>query len=266
MQHSDILFISHGGGPLPLLGDPDHQALVSSLQGYAERLPRPDAIVVISAHWEAWVPSLTAAAQPGLLYDYYGFPAAAYEVAYPCPGQPALAQQIQQHLLAAGINTDLDSARGLDHGVFVPLKVMYPDASIPCIQLSLISSLSAQQHLTLGAALRDLPVKNLLVIGSGFSFHNMSAFFAAESAKTEAMNQAFEDWLTETCASPQLTETERWQRLAHWEQAPHARFCHPREEHLLPLQVCYGMAGKVCDEHQSVRVLGRRAGMFHWSL
>lgn len=266
MQHTDILYISHGGGPLPLLGDSGHQELVACLQGYARRLRTPEAIVVISAHWEAAIPTLTATAQPALIYDYYGFPAAAYEIAYPCPGQPVLARQIQQHLIAAGIKTELDTERGLDHGVFVPLAVMYPQANIPCIQLSLLSSLSADQHLALGAALGDLPVDNLLVIGSGFSFHNMQAFFAAETAEVEVMNQAFEDWLTTTCTSVELSESERWRRLAHWDQAPHARFCHPREEHLLPLQVCYGLAGKACDQHQSIRVLNRRAGMFHWTL
>ncbi|TVP92208.1 MAG: dioxygenase [Pseudomonadaceae bacterium] len=265
-RHTDVLYISHGGGPLPLLGDPGHQALVTSLQGYVSRLRRPDAIVVVSAHWEAWVPTLTAAEQPELIYDYHGFPDAAYRIRYPAPGYPQLADQMRQQLQSAGIKAELDQQRGFDHGVFVPLKIMYPAADIPCVQLSLVSSLSAEQHLAMGAALRNLPVANLLVIGSGFSFHNMRAFFNGDTPQVETMNQAFEDWLRDTCSNPALTEVERWQRLAHWEQAPHARFCHPREEHLLPLQVCYGLAGKACDQHESIEVLNRQAGMFYWAL
>lgn len=264
-RSTDILYISHGGGPLPLLGDPGHREMVACLQTLAGKLPRPSAILVISAHWEARVATITSAAAPELIYDYYGFPPESYDIQYPAPGDPALARQIHGALLDAGITAELDAARGFDHGMFVPLKLMYPQADIPVVQLSLVQGLDAGLHLSIGKALRALKHDKLLVIGSGFSFHNMRAFFAPDTPEVRAMNQGFEDWLTDTCADPAIGEDERWQRLLHWAQAPHARFCHPREEHLLPLHVCYGLAGKASDEHVSATILNKKAGMFHWS-
>lgn len=260
----DILFISHGGGPLPLLGDPAHQEMVDQLQEMAAGLPKPSAILVISAHWEASVPTITAGANPPLIYDYNGFPPESYEIQYSCPGEPALAHQVYQVLEQSGISARLDERRGLDHGVFVPLKLMYPEADIPCVALSLINSLDASTHIALGQALRALDYENLLVIGSGFSFHNMQAFFAQETPGTRERNEAFEDWLETTCTDPALEETERTRRLIHWEKAPYARFCHPREEHLLPLLVCYGLAGKPSETHLSATILGKKSGMFGW--
>ncbi|AEY01187.1 extradiol ring-cleavage dioxygenase III subunit B [Oceanimonas sp. GK1] len=261
---TDILFISHGGGPMPLLGDPDHQEMVNTLQALAGKLERPSAILVISAHWEARVPTVTSGATPGLIYDYYGFPPESYSIRYPCPGEPALAHRICQALQEAGIPASEDEQRGYDHGLFVPLKLMYPEADIPCVQLSLVDSLDARTHVAIGRALRSLDEDNLLVIGSGFSFHNMRAFFAPETPEIRASNLAFEDWLEDTCSNQNMDESERCRRLIDWEQAPHARFCHPREEHLLPLHVCYGLAGKASDEHLSATILRKRSGMFYW--
>ncbi|TGD73296.1 dioxygenase [Mangrovimicrobium sediminis] len=263
-SNTQVLFLSHGGGPLPLLGDPGHAALVERLREIAPGLRRPSAILVISAHWEAPVATVTGAANPELIYDYYGFPPESYEIRYPCPGQPALADAVASAVAQAGIAVEVDTQRGLDHGVFVPLKIMYPAASIPCVQLSLTGDLDAAAHLALGQALRALEFENLLVIGSGFSFHNMRAFAARTPAALEH-NRAFEAWLQETIASPALTEAEREARLRDWAQAPGARFCHPREEHLLPLHVCYGLAGRACDEAHSVPVLGYASSQFLWS-
>lgn len=264
-QTTDIVFLSHGGGPLPLLGDPDHQDMVQHLQAMAAQLRRPKAILIISAHWEADVATITASAHPGLIYDYYGFAPAAYQLQYPCPGEPALARQVQQALTTAGIAARLDAERGIDHGVFVPLALMYPQADIPCVQLSLVSSLSSDTHLEIGRALQALDYDNLLVIGSGFSFHNMAAFFAAKTPDIQAKNEAFEHWLQDTCSDPSLNEAERRRRLREWEQAPHARFCHPREEHLLPLHVCYGLAEQACKQQAAVTILGKQASLFYWS-
>jgi aromatic ring-opening dioxygenase catalytic subunit (LigB family) len=261
---TDILYISHGGGPLPLLGDPGHREMVEQLTRIAGRLRKPAAILVISAHWEEQQPTVTSGAQPSLIYDYSGFPPESYAIEYPCPGEPALAQQIHAALEEAGISARQDAQRGFDHGLFVPLKLMYPNADIPCVQLSLVSSLDASTHLAIGRALQALNYENLLVIGSGFSFHNMQAFFAPSTAETEARNQAFEEWLEETCCDPDMAETERNERLLHWEQAPAARFCHPREEHLLPLHVCYGLAGGPSETHLSATILGKQSGMFYW--
>ncbi len=263
---TDILFISHGGGPMPLLGDPNHREMVERLTEIAGQLQRPSAILVISAHWEEAVATLTSGANPPLIYDYHGFPPESYEITYPCPGEPALARQIHQALEQAGISARLDDRRGFDHGTFVPLKLMYPKADIPCVQLSLINSLDAAAHLAIGRALQALDVDDLLVIGSGFSFHNMQAFFAPNTPETQARNQAFEDWLEETCCDAQIDEAERAERLRHWDRALYARFCHPREEHLLPLHVCYGMAGKPSDRHISATILGKASGMFYWQV
>lgn len=261
---TDVVFLSHGGGPLPLLGDSGHRDMVARLQELAATLPRPDAILVVSAHWEAPEATVTAAARPSLIYDYNGFPPEAYEIQYPCPGAPALAEQVCQALRHAGQPARQDAERGLDHGVFVPLKLMYPAADIPVVQLSLADTLDAGTHLAMGRALRALDYDNLLVIGSGFSFHNMQAFFAPSTPATETANQAFEDWLADTCCDPALSETEREQRLLHWEQAPHARFCHPREEHLLPLHVCYGLAAGPSKARIGTTILGKQSGMFLW--
>ena len=261
---TDVLFVSHGGGPMPLLGDPGHQDMVDRLTELAADLRKPSAILVISAHWEEAIPTITSGTTPSLIYDYYGFPSEAYKIEYPCPGEPVLAQQVAQALDQAGIQARLDDQRGLDHGAFVPLKLMYPDAKIPCIQLSLVNTLDASTHLAIGRALQALDYDNLLVLGSGFSFHNMRAFFAAQTPEIQARNLAFEDWLEQTCGDSSLSEPERAKRLADWEQAPHARFCHPREEHLLPLHVCYGLANKASDRHIAATILGKQSGMFYW--
>lgn len=263
---TDILYISHGGGPMPLLGDPDHQEMIDRLVEISGKLKKPSAILVISAHWEESVATITAGANPELIYDYYGFPPESYEIKYPAPGEPALAQQIHAALEQAGLPVKLDAKRGFDHGLFVPLKLMYPQADIPCVQLSLVKSLDPGTHLKIGQALQTLDYDNLLVIGSGFSFHNMRAFFAPDTAEIRAANQEFEDWLEETAASESLSEAQRYERLLNWVKAPHARFCHPREEHLLPFHVCYGMAGRACDEHIAARILRKQSGIFHWTL
>lgn len=261
---TNVLFISHGGGPMPLLGDAGHRDLVDRLTELAGTLRKPSAILVISAHWEESVPTITSGANPSLIYDYYGFPSEAYSIEYPCPGEPTLAQQVYQALDQAGIPARLDDQRGFDHGLFVPLKLMYPAADIPCIQLSLVNSLDAGTHLAIGRALQALDCDNLLVIGSGFSFHNMGAFFRPGVARDDARNRAFQDWLDDTVSDRSLPEAQRAERLRGWEQAPSARFCHPREEHLLPLHVCYGLAGRASDDILHARVLGKQSGMYLW--
>lgn len=265
MTKRSILYLSHGGGPLPLLGDAGHREMVQTLERIAGRIPRPSAILLVSAHWEAQVPTLTAGTQPELIYDYYGFPDESYAIQYPCPGEPALAARVHGALQNSGMPARLDEKRGFDHGLFVPLKIMYPLADIPCVQLSLLHSLDPGEHLRMGKALADLDNDNLLIIGSGFSFHNLRAFFTPPTAETQAMNAAFDQWLIETCSSQALDEAERRHRLEQWEQAPHARYCHPREEHLLPLHVCYGAAGSACKEYFSLRIMQRHASMFLWS-
>jgi len=264
MTKHQVLFVSHGGGPLPLLGDSQHQELVAQLQGISEQLTKPQAILVVSAHWEADTATVTSAREPGLLYDYYGFPSESYQIQYPASGNPELAQQVLTTLAEHDINASADDQRSLDHGVFVPLKLMYPDADIPVIQVSLMHNLDPQQHIALGKALAAIDHEGLLILGSGFSFHNMKAFFAPQNPETEKRNLAFENWLKDALTRNDISEIEREQRLINWAEAPEARFCHPREEHLLPLLVCYGATGRAADFYSMARTLGRTAGLFYW--
>lgn len=258
------LFISHGGGPLPLLGDPQHSEMVICLKEIAVTIPRPDAIVVVSAHWEKQVPTITAGANPPLIYDYYGFPAESYQIQYPCAGEAVLAREIYDLFAAQGIDARLDESRGLDHGVFVPLKLMYPEANIPCIQVSLVNTLNPAQHIDIGFVLRNLHKQNVLLLGSGFSFHNLNAFFAPDTAESGRLNDAFENWLQDVCGGAQYSENQRRNTLIQWEMAPGARYCHPREEHLMPLHVCYGAAQMHYAKRVGLRIMNKKTSMYIW--
>lgn len=258
------LYLSHGGGPLPLLGDNGHAEMVTRLRTIVTELPRPSTILVISAHWEEERPTITGASTPMLFYDYSGFPEPAYNIRYPAPGAPDLAQQLFDCLKESGMQPAIDPARGFDHGLFVPLKIMYPDADIPCLQLSLVKTLDPELHIRVGEALAQVEHNDLLIVGSGFSFHNMRAFFQQESGEDRAKNIAFEDWLITTCADRTMDEATRRQRLLGWEQAPYARFCHPREEHLLPLHVCYGIQRSASSTYHELTILGKKASFYLW--
>jgi aromatic ring-opening dioxygenase catalytic subunit (LigB family) len=260
---AQMVYFSHGGGPLPILGDPGHQAMIDFMTQLPAQLTRPAAILVISAHWEERAATLQAAARPPMFYDYYGFPEAAYAIKYPAPGSPDLAARIAGLLTRDGIASAVDAQRGFDHGLFIPLKLMYPAADIPALQLSLLRGLDPAAHLALGRALAELRDENILVIGSGFSFHNLRAFDMRGATAPDPANDAFQDWLIETCAGP-LAQPEREQRLLAWEQAPSARYCHPREEHLLPLHVCAAMAGGPGRLVFDDRILGKRSVAFLW--
>lgn len=260
------LFLSHGGGPLPLLGDDAHTEMVSCLKEIAKTIARPSTIIVVSAHWEARNATVTSGERPGLIYDYSGFPEESYTIEYPCPGNPPLSSAIVKQLKQAGIDAGSDNARGFDHGLFVPLKIMYPEADIPCVQLSLIKGLDPLAHIKLGRALQDLGDQSLLLIGSGFSFHNMRAFFAPETDDSRSANKSFERWLLDTCSNQEISEDERSQRLTDWEAAPSARYCHPREEHLLPLHVCYGFAASACTKSYELRILHKESSMYLWEV
>ena len=258
------MFLSHGGGPLPLLGDPAHEEMVQSLRSIAAATERPAAIVVVSAHWEERVATITSAASPPIIYDYYGFPPESYEIKYPAPGNPELATRLQSCLQDSGVKAELDGDRGFDHGLYIPLKIMYPEADIPCIQLSLLDSLDPADHIALGEAMSGIRSDGVLVIGSGFSFHNLKAFFSRDAALPDDRNEAFERWLVETCSDRGLEEAERARRLLAWESAPHARYCHPREEHLLPLHVCYGMTKRKAAAVEELRILNKKASFYIW--
>jgi aromatic ring-opening dioxygenase catalytic subunit (LigB family) len=234
------------------------------LRDFPATITKPGAIIVISAHWEEPVIAITAAASPPLLFDYHGFPAETYEYQYPAPGSPKLAERVEGLLQGAGIDSRLDHQRGFDHGMFVPLMMMYPEADIPCIQLSLAASLDAAEHLRIGQALATLKDENLLILGSGFSFHNMQALMNKNDDSIDQCNQEFETWLAQTCSDQSLSEQERETRLVGWELAPHARYCHPREEHLLPLQVCYGVGQSAATTVFQDKVAGFFSSAYQW--
>lgn len=263
-RRAKIAYVSHGGGPLPLLGEPGHARMVE----FMNQLPSivgesPEAIVVFSAHWEAGRVTIQSGASPELLYDYYGFPEAGYRLQYPAPGNPELAGEVDALLEQAGIAHESDDGQPYDHGVFVPLLLSYPRAHIPVIQISQIHSLDPLAHYDLGKALRPLLSRNILFLGSGFSFHNMHAYDWSNQNRPDPENDLFQDWLIQTVTGP-ADDDERRGNLGNWSRAKGARYAHPREEHLLPLHTCAGLAGvpgrTVFDDF----ILGKRAVGFFW--
>lgn len=262
---SPVLYIPHGGGPLPLLGEPGHAALVEFLRGCGRLFPRPKAVLVISAHWEERVPKVLNAAHPELYYDYYGFPPESYRIRYPAPGSPDVARRVISLLEARGMSVASDAERGFDHGLFVPLTLLYPDADIPCLQLSLRDSLDPADHIAIGKALAPLREEGVMFLGSGSSFHNMNAFRHPDQVESRAMCDAFDRWLGETCCDAPLDQAEH--RLCDWRAAPHALYAHPREEHLLPLHVCFGAAiagGRVAERVFNGELMGYTVSAFLW--
>lgn len=196
---------------------------------------RPKAVLVVSGHWENPRPTLNVSAKPGLLFDYYGFPEHTYRLKYPAAGAPELAERVRILLGRAGIETDVESKRGLDHGVFVPFLLIYPDADVPILQLSLQAGLDPESHLEIGHALAPLRDQGILIVGSGMSYHNLADMFSGRGA---AAGAAFDAWLGESVQDPATRE----QRLAKWREAPGGAASHPREEHLIPLMVAAGAA------------------------
>jgi aromatic ring-opening dioxygenase catalytic subunit (LigB family) len=207
------------------------------LEGVPAMLPqRPTAILIVSGHWETEGFALTGAAQPPLLYDYYNFPPHTYALRYDAPGDPGLAQKAATLLQAAGLPARIDNERGLDHGVFVPLKVAFPDASIPVVELSVDRGLDPSLHLAAGRALASLRDEGVLILATGMSFHNMRGY---GDPRFTAPSEQFDAWLTETLTADAAS---RDARLERWQDAPAARLSHPEEEHLLPLMIAAGAA------------------------
>lgn len=236
------LYIPHGGGPCFFMdwtiGPADTwNNMRDWLVELGQRFLNPKAILIISAHWEESIVTVQSGAKPNLFFDYYGFPKHTYELEWPAPGAPELAKRIQMLLSTSGIESREDNQRGYDHGAFVPLKVAYPNAEIPTLQLSLDSSLDPKRHLEIGRALKPLREEGVLIIGAGLSFHNTKAIMTDTDSLQQSM--AFDSWLVD-CLT--LDPDNRSSLLIDWEAAPFGRFCHPREEHLLPLMVAAGAA------------------------
>lgn len=237
------LFISHGGGPWPFMQDrmQDFAGTFEYLQKLPFTLPaQPAAILSVSGHWEEPQFTVATSEHPPMVYDYYGFPEHTYRITYPAPGSRTVAARVSQLLKEAGVTVNEDPKRGFDHGTFVPLAVMYPQAQIPVVSLSLRANLSASEHLRVGTALAPLRDEGVLIMGSGLSYHNLRALRMASTAGP--VSDQFETWLTQAVTDPDPASRAR--RLSSWEAAPSARLAHPREEHLIPLMVAAGAAGE----------------------
>jgi aromatic ring-opening dioxygenase catalytic subunit (LigB family) len=220
----------------------DPQGTWTGMAGFLRALPetlaaRPRAILIVSGHWETRGFALTGAERPPLVFDYYGFPPHTYQLRYDAPGAPALAASVAAMLRDAGFEAAVDPTRGWDHGVFVPLKVVYPGAEVPVVELSLDRGLDAATHVGLGRALSPLRGEGVLIIGAGMSVHNLRAL---GDPRMTAPATAFDEWLNAAATSP---ADQRARMLAQWQDAPNARLCHPRHEHLLPLMVAAGASG-----------------------
>ncbi|PYE21160.1 DODA-type extradiol aromatic ring-opening family dioxygenase [Paraburkholderia silvatlantica] len=234
-------FINHGGGPCFFLEPGPMRAAWNELETYlgdfASTLSeRPSSILVVSGHWEEECPTVNAGAAPSLLFDYGGFPDYTYRLTWPAPGAPELATRVRELLGAAGIVSAMDDRRGWDHGVFVPMKVMFPDADIPVLQLSMQHGLDPATHLAVGRALKPLRDESVLIVGSGQTYHNMRSFSGESRSDPDA--EAFDAWL----CTAMVDGATRDHALLHWEQAPGARYAQPREDHLLPLMIAAGAA------------------------
>lgn len=236
------LYIPHGAGPCFFMDwDPADawDDMADFLKNIAHTLPeKPKAIIVVPAHWLSDEIKITGAAQPKLIYDYYGFPPHTYELTYPALGQPELAQRMAQQLNEQGLNAKIDAERGFDHGLFIPFKLMFPKADIPIVQLSLRHDLDPAVHIAMGQALTSLRNEGVLIVGSGMSFHNMRGY---GDNRFGPISAEFDAWLTQAVSSP---AQEREALLTRWFDAPQALQCHPlrQEEHLMPLMVVAGAA------------------------
>lgn len=234
------LYLPHGGGPCFFM-DWEPADTWKRMEDWLRALPgtldsKPDAIVMISAHWERPEFTVNINPAPTLLFDYSGFPPHTYELTYPAPGSPGLAARVQELLGRAGIACQTESKRGYDHGVFVPLKVMYPEADVPIMQLSLKRGLDPAAHMEAGRALAELRQENVLILGSGMSYHNMRGFGSAY----HQVSEEFDRWLSGTVS---MDPSGRDGRLLDWQNAAAARIAHPHPDHLLPLMVAAGAAG-----------------------
>jgi aromatic ring-opening dioxygenase catalytic subunit (LigB family) len=260
------LFIPHGGGPCFFMewtmGPPDTwNKMADFLKGVDGSIGRrPKAVLVVSGHWEEPNFSVGSGERPALIYDYSGFPPHTYELKYPATGSPELAGRVQKLLSSAALPAAADPKRGWDHGVFVPFKLIYPDADVPIVQLSLRSGLDPAAHLAVGRALAPLRNEGVLIVGSGMSFHNLRGF--RPGAVVEASDQ-FDPWLTDSVTDPDQASRDR--KLVQWSNAPAARQAHPREEHLIPLMVAAGAAGADRGRKTfSDRVMGATVSAFQF--
>jgi aromatic ring-opening dioxygenase catalytic subunit (LigB family) len=269
MDRLPTLYIPHGGGPCffmdvqPGLPPDLWDRMAAYLRGIDASLGvRPKAVLLISGHWEEARPTVNSASRPPLLFDYYGFPEHTYQLTYPAPGSPEIAERVRAVLAQARIPSGANSERGLDHGVFIPFKLVYPQADVPIVQFSLHESLDAGAHLTIGRALAPLRDEGVLIVGSGMSYHNLRELFV-DNPRANAPATQFDQWLTATVTDADTNARD--EKLASWHQAPGAVQCHPRPEHLLPLMVAAGAAGNDVGRRTfNDRIIGKAVSGFQF--
>jgi len=228
------LFISHGS---PMLALEDAPTTIF-LRGLSSALPKPAAVIVASAHWDTAEPMVTGALHPKTIHDFQGFPKELYALRYPAPGDPVLAKRVQSLLDVAGLKASIDPARGLDHGAWNPLLLMYPKADIPVIELSVQPRQDARWHYRIGQALASLRKDNILIIGTGNLTHNLLEAFRGHHTQTPPWVTTFAEWVSQRVAEGDIESLLNWQKLA-----PHAQENHPTPEHFLPFFVALGAAG-----------------------
>ena len=231
------LFVPHGAPTFAL----HPGAAGAALARYAAQLPRPRAIVAISAHWETALPTVGLATRLDTIHDFHGFPRELYEIRYPATGCPEAAREVTAALKSAALPVAFDAMRGLDHGAWVPLRIMFPDADVPVVPLSLQSHAGPAQALRLGRALAGLRDRGLLVLASGNVTHNLGDYVAAARAggNSPAYVREFADWVWQRLQARDVESLRDYRSLA-----PAATRSHPTEEHLLPLHVALGAGGE----------------------
>lgn len=237
MTRTPVLFLSHGSPMTALGGDPLSAVWETLVPRLAAKAPAPSAILMISAHWTTRLPMLSGAEHPETIHDFGGFPAELYRLQYPAPGAPALAQTLKHRLADAGFATGIDASRGLDHGAWVPLRTLFPEASVPVLQLSVQPDRCARHHFALGTALAPLRDENILIIASGHMTHNLLAYMQMDpAAKADAVS--FRDHVNDKIINGDIESLLDWPHTA-----PGAASAHPTPEHFLPLFVALGAAG-----------------------
>ncbi|KAF2469769.1 Extradiol aromatic ring-opening dioxygenase [Lindgomyces ingoldianus] len=268
-----VISISHGGGPMPILGDPSHAAIVKSLRTRVPEIlklgtpEQPQAIVLVTAHWSTKVPTISCSEKHELLYDYYGFPDEAYALKYDAPGSKEVAGLVEGVLKERGLESKMDDRRGWDHGVFIPMMLINPSANIPIIQLSVLSSESPSTHFALGRALSSLRAQNIAIVGSGFaSLHNLRAMFSGQTRMPsfKALNEEWSRQVTDAVQTADLSE--RAGKFEGWRKWQGAYEMHPRggAEHFLPLVVCAGAGGEGRAKAYADEFAGLNMWSYYW--
>ena len=232
MNRQPAIFVSHGSPTLPL----ERNAATDFLRQLGPSLGRPESILVVSAHWDTDRPAVSSAAEPETIYDFYGFPPELYRLRYPAPGAPKLAKRAAGLLESGGLRTDIDPKRGLDHGAWTSLMLMYPAADIPVTQLSIQSRRGPGHHVSLGEALRPLRDEGVLIFASGGATHNLGELrYQRGNPVPQPWVVEFNEWLARAVLSQRTEDL-----VGYRDRAPHAARNHPTDEHLIPLFVALG--------------------------